>query len=232
MGKSTLAETLILNWTEEYEKSRTIILDTKPRFKAEYELNGVPCSVSRRYRNWDWGETIPGSVVLPLGANIRQEIKDAWRFGFRIIIAQIEDRNDILKLSEVVKWGYMDRTKGRPIFFYFDELNNFWRARSPKAIDPIITTITSGGERSVGWLGAAQRPRWIGVEALESLTKVWWFKTPFGEDVKHLRNMGIPENAIPPKDKYVFYFYDRNTNMAGMATVPPHKKITDRKMKP
>lgn len=217
VGKSTLAAVLIEYWTNKYKKARTIILDSKPRFRAQWQLNGLPAAPL--YRNWDWGEVIPGSVVIPL-RNPRAELKQAWKLGFRIVIAQIHTRSHIKKLDETLKVGYEDRKKGNPLFFYVDELNNFFRNGSPTG-DGIVMVVTSGGEKSVAFLGAAQRPRWISVEAIESLTKLYWFYTPYFEDVKHLKAMGLPGTSLPPNKFYVFLFFDRLSNKYGYSTVIP-----------
>lgn len=219
VGKSTLAEYLIASWREEYENSHTVIFDSKPRFKAEYELNGLRTNV--RYRNWDWGQTIPGSVVIPL-KNPRAELKFAWSQGYKVVIAQIMRRTDIMRLDVAMQAAYEDRKKNTPLFFYVDEMNNFFRA-SRSATVGITMAITSGGEKSTAFLGAAQRPRWIGVEAMESMTKLYWFMTPFVEDIKHLRSMGVPPDARPPDRKYVFYFFDRLTNTQGNCMISTSK---------
>lgn len=215
-GKSTLAEQLIEQWRNNYQNSRTIILDSKPRFRAEKELDGRSTRISRRYAKWDWGVKVPGSVVIPLN-NPRAEIKHAWSLGTDCIICQIEHRQNINKLDLAIQYAYMDRAKGRPLFFYVDELNNFFRpvVGGKRANDGIIMVLTSGGERSVAFLGAAQRPRHISVEAMESMTKLYWFYTSFKEDKSHLMNMGIPQNAQSPQHFYQFYFFDRMTMRAG-----------------
>lgn len=213
VGKSTLAEYLIERWREEYEGCHTIIFDSKPRFKAEHELYGIKTDHSRRYSNWDYGVTIPGSVVIPL-KNPRQEISHAWSLGFDTIIAQVTRRTEILRLDVAMQAAYEDRKKNVPLFFYVDEMNNFFRSQRAATVG-ITMAITSGGEKSTAFLGAAQRPRWIGVEAMESMTKLYWFQTPFTEDIAHLRSMGVPQDARPPNKKYIFYFFDRLTNTQG-----------------
>lgn len=217
-GKSTLAEHMIDGWRKEYPNSFTIIADTKPRFQATRELDGRPTSVSRRYSKDDWGEPIENSVALPL-INVRQEIRMARSLRYNVAIAQIKERNhvNIMKVSDAIRYAYEDRPPKKPLFVYVDELNNFFRDAPKAAANPIIMTLTSGGERSVAFLGAAQRPRHISVEALESLTKLYWFHTPFSEDVKHLMNMGVPKDAKPPSMYYQFYFFDRHTYKKGLA---------------
>lgn len=217
-GKSTLAEHLITSWREEYKNSFTLIADTKPRFRATKELDGRTTAFSRRYTRDDWGEEIPDSVVLPLN-NVRSEIKQARRLGFKCAIAQIRERNPttIMLVSDAIRYAYEDRPPRKPLFVYVDELNNFFRDAPQKARWPIITVITSGGERSVAFLGAAQRPRNISIESMESLNKLYWFYTPYREDIKHLKEMGVPETAKPPGQYYQFYFFDGMTHKYGLA---------------
>jgi hypothetical protein len=217
VGKSTLAERLIDTWYNNVPKSRTVILDSKPRFRAERQLNGL--SAAPLYRNWDWGTVIPGSVLIPMD-NPSSELKLAWSLGYRIVIAQIQRRSEIKKLDNVLQAAYEGRKKNYPLFFYVDEMNNFFRS-GQAAGNGIVMAITSGGERSTAFLGAAQRPRWISVEAIESMTKLYWFYTPYGEDVKHLKSMGVPPTARPPDAYYVFYFFDRLSMKQGMCRVAP-----------
>jgi hypothetical protein len=217
VGKSTLAERLIDTWTQRYARSRTVVLDSKPRFRAQWQLNGLPAAPL--YRNWDWGYTIPGSVVIPL-RDPKAELALAWSLGYRIVIAQIHRRSDIKKLDDTLQAAYEGRKKNYPLFFYVDELNNFFRS-GQAAGNGIVMAITSGGERSTAFLGAAQRPRWISVESIESMTKLYWFYTPYGEDVKHLKSMGVPSTARPPVQYYVFYFFDRLSMKQGMCKILP-----------
>lgn len=226
-GKSTTASQLITWYSEDYPKSFTLLVDTKPRFRGERELDGRPTAISRRYKRQDWGEEIPGSVVLPL-RNVQQEIRMARNLKFRIAIAQIPHRSkEYLGLCGMAMYhAYNDRPPRQPLLVYVDEMNNFFRLSSAPAIarEAIVMIITSGGERSVGFLGAAQRPRNISVEALESMTKLYWFHTPFGEDVKHLKNMGIPATARTPNEFYRFYFFDKYTRKEGMAMLNLQKE--------
>lgn len=227
-GKSTLAEQLIEGWRLNYPKSFVLVADTKPRFKAARELDGRPTSVSRRYARQDWGEEIPNSVVLPL-RNPRAEIRMARQLKYDVAIAQIPRRTrDYLGLVGLcMRYAYEDRPPRKPLLIYTDEMNNFFRlSEAPgHAREAIVMIITSGGERNVSFLGAAQRPRNISVEALESLTKLYWFHTPFGEDVKHLRNMGTPISAKPPDEYYKFYFFDKYTRKEGYAMLSLQSKL-------
>lgn len=220
-GKTTLAENQIYHWNRNVGNSDILIMDSKPRFRAQWTLSGLPASAI--YREWDYGTYIPGSVVIPMD-NPEAELKLARSLGFRIVIAQIHKRSDIPKLDATLQAAYKVRKKNRKLLIYVDELNNFFKigVSGVKAGNGIIMAITSGRERSTAFLGAGQRPRNISVEALESMTKLYWFYTPFAEDNKHLRSMDIPLDAKPPPTKsYGFTFFDRDSKKYGMCRVNP-----------
>lgn len=215
-GKSTLAMPLIEDWRVRFPKSFTLIADTKPNFRATHELDGRTTRQSRRYAKDDWGEdaVIPNSVVLPL-KDPKAEIRMAMQLKFNCAIAQIRERNryTIMPVSDAIRHAYELRPKGRPLLIYVDELNNFFRDAPQSARWPIITAITSGATRHVSVLVGAQRPRNISVEAVESLTKLYWFYFPNKDDINHLKEMGVPPTAHPALNYYEFYFYDSNRRL-------------------
>jgi len=229
-GKSTLSEVQIDHWYNTYKDADILIIDSKPRFRAEWQLNGLPAAPL--YRNWDWGTLVPNSVVIPM-KDAESEIRLAWSLRYRIIIAQIQDRSDIGLLDQALKIAYMKRRKRHKLFIYVDELNNFFKVgvKGIQAGTGIIMVITSGGEKNTAFLGAGQRPRNISVESIESMTKLYWFYTPFDEDNKHLRSMDLPLDSIPPASRsYAFLFFDRIHQKKGWARIKPISvKPKDRK---
>jgi len=229
-GKSTLSEVQIDHWYNTYKDADILIIDSKPRFRAEWQLNGLPAAPL--YRNWDWGTLVPNSVVIPM-KDAESEIRLAWSLRYRIIIAQIQDRSDIGLLDQALKIAYMKRRKRHKLFIYVDELNNFFKVgvKGIQAGTGIIMVITSGGEKNTAFLGAGQRPRNISVESIESMTKLYWFYTPFDEDNKHLRSMDLPLDSIPPASRsYTFLFFDRVHKKKGWARIKPISvKPKDRK---
>lgn len=225
-GKSTGARILIDDWRNRPERTFTLIADTKPRFRAERELDGRPTSMSGRYRHDDWGdEVIPGSIVIPLN-DPASEIRMAKQLRCNCVIAQIPKRNvaNIMKVSHAIEAAYDTRRRGEFLLVYCDELNNFFRNMPRAAADPIVQLITSGAERHSAFLGAAQRPSWISIEAMESMTYLMWFKSTYAEDIKKLRSMDIPSNAKPADEYYQFYFFNRKTRRHGMAQFTVRKQ--------
>src|ERR1700721_4886999 len=84
-GKSTLCagspeydftNSLCGNWIARYnndsDNGRLLIIDSKPRFRAAFRVDGI--SDARRYRNWGYGPEIPGSTRVNAG-----DIDGSWR---------------------------------------------------------------------------------------------------------------------------------------------------------
>src|SRR6185312_11487634 len=69
-GKSVLAARLIQHWRESQPNPRVLVIDSKPRFKATHELNGLP--TTRRYKKMLRGEQLPRSIVLPGNVHVGQ----------------------------------------------------------------------------------------------------------------------------------------------------------------
>ena len=86
-GKSTLAEYLARNFVERYPKGRRLTLDSKPRYKAEFWLNGT--TTKRHYRRWAHGEFVPGSALMTPQSDPdpAPALRDARKLGFRTVIA-------------------------------------------------------------------------------------------------------------------------------------------------
>src|SRR5579859_2214345 len=63
-GKSEVKLHLILDWIRTHKQPRVLLLDSKPRFRVEKFLNGLPAS--RLYKKWRRGPVLPGSYLLPL----------------------------------------------------------------------------------------------------------------------------------------------------------------------
>src|SRR5947208_3462555 len=63
-GKTFLAELQIQGYVNEYKKQNGIalILDSKPRFRAQWLETGI--SASRLYRKWDHGKPLKNSYLV------------------------------------------------------------------------------------------------------------------------------------------------------------------------
>src|SRR5215467_10056494 len=59
-GKSTLSTELVRRFLRDYPKSRVLIIDSKPRYRATHRVNGW----SLHYPKWAKGDTIQGSIAV------------------------------------------------------------------------------------------------------------------------------------------------------------------------
>lgn len=98
-GKSTLAEQEIDWFGSRYRDSRILIADTKPRFRADRQLDGL--SAHRRYRRWGHGRAVPDSVLWePRDKGFGLET--AWELEHRIVIAQGDEVRDVVLMQDCI----------------------------------------------------------------------------------------------------------------------------------
>lgn len=229
-GKTTLHDQLILHDYRAHPQQDIIVFDTKPCYRGAHELTGL--STRWRYRKWDTGKGIvlPDSVVIsPETGDPDSAIEQAWAQHYRLVVAQVRRHADIPWLAAVMRHSYEHKRKNRPLRFVIDELNH-WMYRNKKQADDVIEYLTSGRENNVGMLLGAQRPRNVGVNSIESATVLYWFWTPWEEDQKHLRSMGIPTDAKPgPRGSHIFYCVNMDTGVRGPCKLPPPPAALRRK---
>lgn len=221
-GKSSLHDALIAFEYQAYPRQDMLVFDTKPCYRGEKELSGLGTRGRLgRYRHWDSGKGVllPQSVVIaPDLGDPATALEQCWAQGYRLIVAQYNDRLDMDKrgqiawLSRLMRYAYTHKRKNRPLRFVVDELNH-WMYRNTTNADIIFEVLTSGRENGIGMLLGAQRPRNIGRNSIESLTTLYWFYTPLEDDVKDLRSMGVPPDAAPGADGSHQFFVFRRGKM-------------------
>lgn len=226
-GKSTLGAALLNDWVERDRDSLTLLIDPKPRFKAAYDETGI--SAAWRYRNWRKGTTIPYSYRLSPGANGRDL---AGLFSLArsntpkdrgvVVIAQTAGPHIAgwyPWLNQMIHDFYGMANKRRWLYVYVDEMLAFFR-QSRSNHTGVIQVITSGGEKGIGFLGGTQRPRWIPVESMTELSKLYLFKIDTDLDLKHLREMGIPRDFQAPTERHLFHYFDKDEGVAAWTKLP------------
>lgn len=211
-GKSTLGEILMNAYRKEYSEEdlpvRTLIIDTKPRFKAEYELNGVPTFLSGRYKKWGYGSgIIPDSYVLPKKVPILHELNQVWRLGGNIAIVQSESQSEWPEVIKYAESFYEEYGAKYPRLLFVDELADFFEMRS---LGDIFRRVARNGrERDVSLIAGSQRPRRIPVEIMTEMKRIYMFELNFMEDIKHVFQFGIPRDLMQPIG-HQFYMFDRH----------------------
>jgi hypothetical protein len=204
-GKSTLAEALTMEFFRRYENGRILILDSKPRFRAQYDAHGL--SVKRRYKSWSHGPTVPGSAAVASAG----EMDRAFSTDRRVLIAQGERSRDIPGLLACAA-RFLDTSKAnRPQLLVVDETMDFFSANGqPRGGDDILTRVARGGrERGTGALYCSQRTRGIPAQLMEEMSRCYLFRLDYKADVKRLYEMGFPPGVTPPTETRAFKYWTK-----------------------
>ncbi len=219
-GKSTLSERLIEEALHN-PKARILLIDPKPRFKAQWQLNGLPAN--RLYRKMRGGAYVPYSLVLPRNSG-KSDLVNAWKIARAqtpndrglCVIAQTDNMVDYPWLDQVMQWHYANGSRSIDNYTYVDELLAMFKTmRGGSTGAGVFQTVLAGGERGHAFLGSTQRPRWIPIEVMSEMTKAYVFKTSFAEDTVRLREMGLPAGFRIPREMHQFTYYDKFTGDYG-----------------
>lgn len=165
-GKSTLLDHFIRHTVKIRPKSQVVLLDTKPRFRAEIERYGpgnrMVRDAAKHYSDWEPGPTIPGSYRVD--HNSEQPLQRLWRpdDNCRVALLQTEEETERPRLLEVANGWYKQRSPQSDRVLAVDELLDFYHRNSlcisPRADVPLKVS-RAGGERGFGALYGAQRPK-------------------------------------------------------------------------
>lgn len=220
-GKSTLCERLIGMWLEEYgDKARVLIIDSKPRFRARWRLDGWPAAYL--YRKWsqDHGsEPFAESVLVDLN-HIHASLKRIWSDGVplpagersRVAIAQ-GNLSLLPWLSAAANAGYEQAKRGRETLIYYDEFADFFGSSGIASRgDPGLQIVRSGREKHVAFLAASQRPKGIPKSALTEMTSAAIFNLSYAKDLEHLQEIGFPDPIDYwrlMRNPHSFYYFNR-----------------------
>lgn len=218
-GKSTLMEVLMTNYQEIYSEPklpvRSLIVDTKPRFKAERHLNGLTTYSTGKYSKWGYGSgVVPNSYLIEPGNNIKAQLDQVWRLGGAVAIVQAESKtewNFVAKTAQVFYEGYGAKY---PRLVLVDELADFYEIR---ALGDIFQRIARNGrERDCALIAGSQRPRKVPVEIMTEMLRLYLFELNYSigseSDLRHIMQFGLPPDVLIPQ-QHVFYMYDRKLKL-------------------
>lgn len=208
-GKSYLADYLGQDFVARYEGAggRRLILDSKPRYRAQWMVNGL--SAARRYRRWSHGEAVPGSVLV----EHPDQLERAFRMG-STAIAQGERSGDVAQLVACASRFVDDSRASRPQLLQVDELMDFYHGNgSPRLTvrgdDPIVRAVRAGRERGTACLYCSQRTKGIPAQVMQELAKCYLFLLDNEDDAKRLQEMGAPRTMIPPRRERMFLYWTK-----------------------
>lgn len=207
-GKSTLLDLLRSRYMMLYPTSRVLIIDSKPRFKAQWSTDDL--KANRHYKNWSRGEYVPGSYRIDLDGNIKQQLDAVWRAKARIAIAQCRpgDIADLRALEYVAAVFYRDYPDRIPRLILVDELADFFEVR--KSGGGIFwQTARSGRELNVALMAGSQRPSYIPNVVMTESDRLYLFTLDYSEDMKKVYQMGVPKTVAVPQVEHSFFYWDK-----------------------
>ena len=203
-GKSTLFYTLLKALRIKYPESIHLIVDSKPRFRAEFKLSGIKL----RYKNMSYGDRVTGSVLI----NTAEDIDIAIKRGYKVLIAQIsDDEFNVNRLSEIAFELYKSSTKKQIRWIWVDEALDFFTPSGAEVRGStpfIIKTARAGREKGCNLVFGAQRLKGIPMVVLESVSQLYLFHMDYTPELTRLKDMGLTIFTTP-KHFYEFFYWDR-----------------------
>lgn len=204
-GKSTLIAYLLRCFQEDYGDPRILMLDTKPRWRAEYLADGT--RADRRYKRMAKGDTLVGSMAL--------DRLDDWDLVWdrdvnpsQIVVAQrigtrkrpARHASNVLFQILVAERFFDTQDAKRPSIICFDEGMDFFHgsAAARGGSDIVQRCYRAGREMGLVPVLGAQRPIGINIQTLTEINYCALFDLNFDKDVRRLWEMGWPKNEGPP----------------------------------
>lgn len=207
-GKSTLLDLLLKRYLQIYPTARALIIDSKPRFKAQWSTDGI--TAKRHYKNWSRGEYVPGSYRIDLEADYKQQLDAVWRARASIAIAQCPPGSiaDLHALELVATCFYREYSDRTPRIILVDELADFFEVR--KSGGGIFwQTARSGRELNVALMAGSQRPSYIPNVVMTESDRLYLFTLDYVEDMKKVYSMGVPKTVTVPQIEHSFFYWDK-----------------------
>lgn len=207
-GKTTLKDSLRGIWLRKFPKGRALIVDTKPRYRAQWTPQGL--LAKRFYRKWkeDPDAYVPGSVRIPLDGHYKESMDLAWRMGARVVIVQgqMDEWDEMLRAVRVFYEEYS--AKAGPRLIDVDELADFFEVKKIGGI--FWQALRSGGELEVSVIAGSQRPNFIPKATLTESDRLYIFELDNQDDIKSLvRQAGYQYGRVPDRP-HEFIYYDKH----------------------
>lgn len=229
-GKSTLCagsptyrfeDSLCGEWLARYPDGQLLIVDSKPRFRAAFNVNGLPDQ--RHYREWDYGPAIPNSTRVDAGdvEGMNRAFKTC-----RIVIVQTDSVDvNAAAMCRVIEAFRNGVTRKHHRMVFVDEVMDFYTQSGMPLRgcgNVILRCLRAGAERGFTSLLATQRAKGIPPQFWELINKLYLFRMDFEPDMKRVREAGVPPQMIPPEDNHRFLFWTKQArkNVYGPYTLP------------
>lgn len=184
-----------------------ILVDSKPRFRAETERGINPAgrrNAAWRYRDWAAGPVLPGSVLVDIWDS--HPFRGLWRRPGEIAIMQSGDAVDWVRMLHLLMAFTRAQVKGRGRHVTADEVLDFY-GRTTHSIqnraDVFYLIARSGGERMIGETLGAQRVHGLPILIRNMASLVTLYQLSEEKDIHYLSQNGI-RDPVPPDGHFVF----------------------------
>lgn len=210
-GKSVLEDMLIRYTVLDRPNIQQLLLDSKPRFRAEIERFGpagrMVRDASKHYADWEPGPTIPGSYRVDIHSE--SPLKGYWKADdpCRTVVLQTSEETERHKLLEIANGWFEKRQPNADRMLIVDELLDFYHGNGvciASRCNVPLKVNRAGGERGFSGLYGAQRPKGIPVQITEELSILYLFHLRFESDMRYLYENGVPTSVTPPTEKHAF----------------------------
>lgn len=215
-GRSRSGKSSLMDWEiREIQRSRPhcmqLLVDTKPRFRAE-KIRGPVSYKARRdasglYKSWAKGPVVPNSVVVPIWDD--HPFRGLWNSNNpnEVAIMQSGDAADWKRMLQLLTAFTAAHIRDRERRIVVDETLDFYN-RNTWGIDgrndPIYRVARAGGERNIGLELGGHRIHGLPPLVLNMLSRVNLFHLSDDGDLRHLRaSVGI-KDAESPSGDFVF----------------------------
>jgi hypothetical protein len=204
-GKSVLLDHLRENIVIQRPSVQQLMLDSKPRFRAELERFGpggkLIKDADKHYKDWEKGPIVPGSYRLDITSG---DLKPFWnkKDPCRCVIIQTDDSAQRGRLLEISNTWFEKRSRYADRVLVVDELLDFYHGNGVciSRHNVPLKVNRAGGERGFSGIYGAQRPKGIPIQITEELSWLYLFHLRFESDMKYLYENGVPTNITPPTD--------------------------------
>lgn len=211
-GKSGYMEWITRHISETRPEAMQIIVDSKPRFRAETERMWMNPrgrrNASYRYRSWAKGPVVPNSVVVDLYSD--HPFKGLWRRPGEIAIMQSGEASDWTRMLVLLNAFVKAEIKGRERRIVADEVLDFYNRQSMsinQKNDVFYRASRAGGERNIGLSLGAHRVYGLPPLIMSMASVYVLFHLRHDADLRYLREYGVNEEKSP-QENYVFRRYE------------------------
>jgi hypothetical protein len=231
-GGTRAGKSSFIDWEmREIQRTRPmcmqVLIDSKPRFRAETERMPIGNPKGRRdaawrYRHWQKGPVVPGSVLVDIHAD--HPFRGLWTRPGEIAIMQSGDTDDWRRMLELLMAFVKAQIGERERHITADEVLDFY-GRNTWSIhnknDVFYLAARSGGERNIGESLGSQRVFGLPILIRNMFSRATLFNLTEAKDVKYLEQNGIP-NAEMPQGNYIFHQWTKQPG----GTVSPMRRHT------